>query len=104
MQGIPVEAATAQYVVSLKKHKFIYCTGCLVSYKDILSTAHCAQKTHELKRKNKFRIRAIFNNKKYGIASTHPHPKFRNISLTKTNIYNLGHIQVGLLNSSLLTS
>ena len=84
-------------MVTFKHNLSQYCTGCLVSYKDVLTTAYCVQKTRKFQ--NNFKnipTEAFINKRKYEIADTHAHPEFSLEKVSKTNIYNLGYVEVGI--------
>ena len=84
------------YIVSLKKYKTIFCTGCLVSIKDILTTGYCAYKTIELKNSSHSqRVFAFINERRYEISHATPHPAYYKSKKLAEN--NLGHIEVCIL-------
>ena len=94
--GSPVEARMVQYVVSFKKDGQHYCTGSLVSAKDVLTAGSCIYKTRKFQRNSNVNETAAFlNNEKYEIANTTPFPEYW--PSTKRSTYNLGHVEVSVL-------
>ena len=94
--GSPVDAGIVQYVVSFRKDGRHYCTGCLVSAKDILTTGSCIYKTRKFQNDSNVNETAAFlHDKKYEIARTIPYPGY--YSSNRYSIYNLGHVEVSVL-------
>ena len=85
-----------KYVVSFRKNRFHYCTGCLVSYKDILTSSYCVLETRKFKRISRVsEIAAYINEVAHEIIRMELHPRYDNLHVSRSQIYNLGHIEVG---------
>ena len=94
--GSPIDAETVQYVVSFRKDNEHFCTGCLVSAKDVLTAGYCVYKIREFQKDTNVSETAAFvNEKKYEIARTNMCIGY---NLTyRCNNYNLGHVEVSVL-------
>ena len=87
---------SVKYLVSLMKDSDLYCTGCLVSYKDVLTAGYCVYKTLEYQKSAKVNETvALINSKKYEILHANPHHGYYKSGRISSN--NLGHIQVSIL-------
>ena len=93
--GSPVEDNSIQYLVFFIKNRLAYCSGSLVSGKNILVAAYCVQKTREyIDPKNDDEVVAVINHKKYKIISTRALTGFYKTSRISSS--NLGYIEIGL--------
>ena len=87
-------------MVSLKRDQTIYCTGVLVSDKDIISSATCISKTKEFQKKEHVKETAIYiQGHKYEIGRQKMHSLFKSCQTANTHMYNIGHIEVSFLNT-----
>ena len=94
--GSNVQAGIADFLVSLKRNKVHFCSGCLISRKDILTTAQCIHKFKMYAdRLNVWEVAAYLNETKYEIEFMKTHPDYDKNKIAMTSVYDLGLIEVG---------
>ena len=79
----------------MRKNDCLFCTGSLISYKDVLTAAQCVNEIRKLNSNiNSRGLAVLINERKYEISSLKSHPGYENKVLTHANSFDLGIIKV----------
>ena len=95
--GDDIEGAIIKYLASLRRKTRHFCSGCMISERHILTGAQCITKLENEHPPDFCNYSAFIGETRYEIERVNYHHNYKNMQVTRTRIFDVGLVLVGLL-------